>query len=86
MVPIGGITLKPEQLSKVFGPGVRPAATLTFEAAVDLHLDILFHHSAAGTHRRELAADGSAQGRRDQVPVIDSVAITQEVTKEHIKF
>ena len=80
------MTLKPEQLSEMFGATFGPTASLAFEAAIDTHFDILFNHSAAGTHGREFASNRSAQRRRDQVPIIDAVAIAQDVTKEGIKF
>ena len=51
------MVLKPEQLSEMFGAIARPTAALALEAAIDAHLNILFNHSAAGTHGRALVPD-----------------------------
>ena len=70
----------------MFGAAATPAAALAFEAAVDAHLDVLFDHSTAGTHRSDLASDRSAQCCWDQSPVIYAVAIAQHVAKERVKL
>jgi hypothetical protein len=49
------MTLKPQELSQMFGATFAPAATLALEAAIDAHFDVLFNRSAAGTHGREFA-------------------------------
>src|SRR5438552_12942092 len=86
MGPIGGMVLKPEQLSEMFGAIARPAATLSREAAIDAHFNILFNHSAPSTHGPELAPDGAAQGRRDQVPLNRSRGVGIRVKCQHSTF
>ncbi len=63
-----------------------PAATLTLEAPVDAHFDIFFNRSAAGAHGRQFASQRATQGGRNGVPVVDPVAVAQDITKEGVKF
>src|ERR1700730_13538430 len=86
MVQISRMILEPEKLNEVFGTTSGPTASLTFEAPVDAHLDVLFDHTATAAHRRKLASDRTAQLRRNSVPVVDPVAVTQDVAKERVKF
>ena len=55
--------------------------TLALEAPVDAHFDIPFNCTAAGANRSQFASERAAQGSGDGVPVIDPIALAQNVTK-----
>jgi hypothetical protein len=80
------MTLEPQKLSEIFGAMFGPTASLAFETPVDVYLDVLFDHTAAAAHRRELAPDRAAQPCWNRVPVVDPIAVTQDVAKEHVKL
>src|SRR5438874_11119047 len=80
------MSLEPEQLAQILGAASTPAAALAFEAPVNLHFDILFNDAAASTHRSELAIDGAMELCRNGSPVIDAIAVAQDVTKERVKL
>ena len=82
MGPISGMGLEPEQLGQVFSAVAGPAAALAFEAPVDTHFDVLFNCPAARAHRSKTATKPAAQPGRDNMPVIQPVAVTQDVAKE----
>src|SRR6266446_2960161 len=86
MGPIGRMSLEPEELGEMFSATLGPAAALAFEAAVNAQFNIFFNGSTAGAHRSDLAAKRATQARWDFLPVIDSVAVTQDVAKEGVKF
>ena len=70
----------------MFGSVLGPASTLAFKAAANLNFDILFDHAAARAHGGEAPADRTPEARRDLMPVIDSFAVTQDITKESMEL
>ena len=70
----------------MFSAASRPTAALTFEASVDVHLDILFDHTTAAAYRCKLTSDGTAQPCWNNMPVVDPVTITQDVAKELVEW
>ena len=75
MDPIIGMGLEPEKLGQVFSAVAGPAAALAFEAPVDAHFDILFNCPAARAHRSKTATKRAAQPGRNNMPVVDPVAV-----------
>src|SRR5437870_7382671 len=70
----------------MFSAAASPAAALTFEASVDAHFDILFDCATARANGSKTATERAAQPRRDLMPVVDPIAVAQDVTKERVKF
>ena len=70
----------------MFSAASCPAASLAFEAPVDVDLDILFDHTTAAAYRCKLASHRSAQSFRNNMPVVDPVTITQDVAKKLVEW
>ena len=72
------------------GGGVRPApdtgAALAFEAAVDADFEVFLHAATAGFDPRGPTAHRAAQSGGNLLPVINAVAVAQQVTKQGAKL
>ena len=84
--PGEGLGVEAFELEEALGAEGIPASALAFEAAVDVHFDVLFHGAGAGFDRGGGAAGAAAEGGGPVFPSVDALAVAEQVAEEGAKF